>query len=96
MTNYTRRALGNLSSDAGSTPAISTRKETPFVYRTKGVSFQRNKSLRICEMPAGVRGFISFHFPHKRKISQWPKVIISHPKDISLHNPSFPAVLSVQ
>ena len=83
MTNYTRRALGNLSSDAGSTPAISTRKETPFVYRTKGVSFQRNKSLRIyempsgreiwlapCEMPAGVRGFISFHFPHKRKISQ--------------------------
>ena len=35
-----------------------------------------------------VRGFISFHFPHKRKNSQWPKVIISHPKDISLHNPS--------
>ena len=28
-----------------------------------------------------VRGFISFHFPRKRKIS--------HPKDISLHNPSF-------
>ena len=36
-----------------------------------------------------MRGFISFHFPHKRKMSQWPKVIISHPKDISLHNPSF-------
>ena len=86
----------------GSIPVSGTRKETPFVYRTKGVSFQRNKSLRICEMPsgreiwlapcempAGVRGFISFHFPHKRKISQWPKVIISYPKDISLHNPSF-------
>ena len=43
----------------------------------------------ICETPAGVRGFISFHFPRKRKISQWPKVIISHPKDISLHIPSF-------
>ena len=73
---------------------------TPF-YTTFSRSFLRNKSLRICEMPsgreiwlspcempAGVRGFISFHFPHKRKISQWPKVIISHPKDISLHNPS--------
>ena len=23
-----------------------------------------------CEMPAGVRGFISFHFPRERKISQ--------------------------
>ena len=26
--------------------------------------------LAPCEMPAGVRGFISFHFPRKRKISQ--------------------------
>ena len=40
-------------------------------------------------MPAGVGGFISFHLPRKRKISQWPKVILSHSKDISLHNPSF-------
>lgn len=28
MTNYTRRALGNLSSDAGSTPAISTKHKS--------------------------------------------------------------------
>ena len=45
--------------------------------------------LAPCEMPAGVRGFISFHFPRKRKISQWSQIIISHPKDISLHIPSF-------
>ena len=50
---------------------------------------EREIWLAPCEMPAGVGGFILFHFPHKRKISQWPKVIISHPKDISLHNPSF-------
>ena len=30
---------------SGSSPLSSTRKETPFVYRTKGVSFGRNKSL---------------------------------------------------
>ncbi len=35
---------------SGSIPLVSTRKEAPFVYRTKGASFQRNKSLRICEM----------------------------------------------
>ena len=29
----------------GSNPSVSARKETPFVYQTKGVSFQRNKSL---------------------------------------------------
>ena len=29
----------------GSNPLLSAKKETPFVYRTKGVSFQRNKSL---------------------------------------------------
>ena len=31
-----------------------------------------------CEMPAGVSGFISFHFLRQQKISQWPQVIISH------------------
>ena len=34
-------------------------------------------------------GFISFHFPLQRKISRYPKGIISHPKDISLHNQPF-------
>ena len=42
-----------------------------------------------CEMPAGVRGFISFHFPRQRKISQAPTALISHPKDISLPIPPF-------
>ena len=51
--------------------------------------FEREIWLRHVKCLLIVRGFISFHFPRKRKISQWPKVIISHPKDISLHNPSF-------
>ena len=46
--------------------------------------------LSPCEMPAGVGGFISFHFPLQRKISRYPKGIISHPKDISLRIPPFP------
>ena len=41
-----------------------------------------------CEMPAGVSGFISFHWMRQHPISQWPKVIISHPKDISLCCPT--------
>ena len=32
----------------------------------------------LCEMPAGVGGFISFRFPRKRKISQAPTALISH------------------
>ena len=64
----------------GSSPIDRTRKETAFVYQTKAVSFQRNKSLAgfvkclrreiwlaPCEMPAGVRGFISFHLMHSIK-----------------------------
>ena len=34
----------------GSTPFRSTRKETPFVYRTNGVSFQLNPPFRVGEI----------------------------------------------
>ena len=40
-------------------------------------------------MPAGVRGFISFHLMLLHQISQGLTGIISHPKDISLHIPPF-------
>ena len=36
-----------------------------------------------------VRGFIFFPFPHRWKISQCSQSILSHPKDLSLHIPSF-------
>ena len=34
----------------GSSPVVSTRKETPFVYRTNGVSFQLNPPFRMGEI----------------------------------------------
>ena len=86
----------------GSNPSGRARKETTFVYRQRLFLFNEINPLRDlwntlcvwnmaspCKMPAGVGGFISFHFPRKRKISQWSQIVISHPKDISLHNPSF-------
>ena len=50
---------------------------------------EREIRLRHVKYAAAYDEFISFHFPRKRKISQCPKVIISYPKDISLHSPSF-------
>ena len=40
----------------GSSPVAGTRKETAFVYQTKTVSFQRNKSLAgFVKCPPGVK-----------------------------------------
>lgn len=50
---------------------------------------EREIWLAPCEMPAAREGFISFHFPHKRKKSQCLQDIIWHPKDNLLHIPSF-------
>ena len=63
MTNYTRRALGNLSSDAGSTPAISTKcvlvEHLLFQRRLRrqGDALIRNKT-RHLRLSSKVAGFI--------------------------------------
>ena len=41
----TRTFEGRMGDRMGSSPIDRTRKETAFVYQTKAVSFQRNKSL---------------------------------------------------
>ena len=39
----------------------------------------------LCNPMKPYHNYQLFHFLREQKISQWPKVIISHPKDISLH-----------
>ena len=48
--SYIGNTTASQAVKAGSIPVPCSRKETPFVCWTKGVSFQRNKSLRICEI----------------------------------------------
>ncbi|MDD6204888.1 MAG: hypothetical protein PUC05_07850 [Firmicutes bacterium] len=45
--------------------------------------------LRRVKCAAAREGFISFHFSHKRKKSQFLQDIIWHPKNNLLHIPSF-------
>ena len=45
-----------------------------------------------CEMPAGVRGFISFHFPRRRKISQAPRRLFHILRQQNISPKLFPSV----
>lgn len=56
-------------------PAKSTLRRTFFNEQNP---FWDLKCASPCEMPAGVGEFISFHFPHKRTISQVLTALISH------------------
>ena len=74
--------LGSFTSDMYLLGSLS-QKRTHICLRQVWVLFNEINPLRICEMlsereiwlrhvkyAAGVGGCISFHFPHKRKISQ--------------------------
>ena len=45
-----------------------------------------------CEMPAGVRGLISFHFPRRRKISQAPRRLFHILRQQNISPKLFPSV----